>query len=105
MPARRRNLQRPLDVLLPLHVAEVVLVVVQTAPELVLDVHGGGRDGDAAVEEVNDLLDVLHPQDVEPLHDGRLAGVLFGQYECLHPVLAGLQRDGQRPADGLQGAI
>ena len=78
MSASRRNLHRPLDVLLTLHVGEVVLVAVEAVIEGMGHVNPGGLNGDALVKKVNHLLDVGRAKHVDAIHDGGLPRILDG---------------------------
>ena len=105
MSARRRNLHRPFDVLLPLHVRKVVFVVIQTFVESVAHVNASGFDGNPFVEKVDDLFDVGGTEDVYALHDGGFPRILDGQNHPLLLVFASLQCDRQCPPNRLERAV
>ena len=66
-------------------------------------VNPGGFDGNSLVEEVDDLLDVGSPQDVDALHNCGFPCVLNWQNHPFLLVFADFQGDGQ--CAGLQRTI
>ena len=105
MAAGRRDFQCPLDVFLALHVGKVGRVLVHGVLEQVAGIDLGGRYVQPAFEEVDGFLHAAHGNHVEVVDDGRFLGVLLRQHNAPEALLAGLNGNGQYPANGPQIAI
>ena len=99
------NLEGTLDVLLSANVGKVEVVVTLLLVELATGVDDGGFEGCRAVEEVDDIGEVVHAIDLEIVHDGSFADVLPGHDESCKLFLPGLDGNGKGTADGQQTAV
>ena len=93
-------LEGTLDVLLSANVGKVEVVVTLLLVELAAGIDDGGFEGCRAVEEVDDIGEVVHAIDLEIVHDGCLADVLSGHDESCKLFLPGLDGNGKGTADG-----
>ena len=93
VPARRGDLERPLRVRLPLHVAEID-VVPCALREQRAQVHVRLGQLAPGVEEVRDLRQCPRPEHADPGDHARLSDVLPGEHQRVQPGRAGRQRHG-----------
>ena len=105
MSAGGGYLHGPLDVLLPLHLGEIVVEFGLFLVELLAGVHPRGLQLAFLVEEVHHLGQRTCAQHVEAVHHGGLAGVLRGDDDALEAHLARLDGYGQGALDGLKAAV
>ena len=98
MSAGRRHLQRALRRLLAPHLGQVELLRGRCLEEgFHVDSHRVDRR--VALEPQRGLAKVAHGDDVEPLHHGRLGGVLGGHDHGVEPHGMGAHGDGQGALD------
>ena len=100
MSACRCNLEGTLHLLLAFDLREVELVVCLLGIELGPSVNHRRLYYLEAVQMAHHLIDVIHTIDLQIVHHGCLACVLFGNEESLEPHLACLDGSGECASDG-----
>ena len=97
MPARRRDLERPLGMRLPPHLREIN-VVLRPLGEQAREVHTRLGELGAGVEEIRDLGQVPRTEHADAGDDARFREVLPRQHQRLQLGCSGGERHGQRAA-------
>ena len=96
MAACRRNFERPFGVLLSLDLAEVGVKTL-AALEKTLQIDPLRGNVDNIGQKINGLVQMGHRDDVNPLNDRGLAGILLRHHHPGQILSAGGEDDGQHP--------
>ena len=102
MTACSGDLQRALHALLAADVGKVELEIVLMLVELLARVDEGGLILAAAVEETDDIRQVVHAVDVKVVHHGGFAHIGLGNNQPLELLLTGTDGYGKGAADGFE---
>ena len=101
----RSDLQRPLDVGLPLDIGEILGIVHPRGVERILCGRKGRRDRPFAVQVGDDLAERGGAHHLDPLDHGRLGGILRREDQPPQPFAPRRNSQRKHPAHGSQRAV
>ena len=105
MSTSRSYLKGSLHTLLPFHISEIEVIGVLLLVELLAGVNKSGLVAIVAIEEADNIRQIVHAIDIEVVDNSGLTHIFLGDNESFKVFLPGTDGNGKGTADGLDLSV